>query len=348
MAASQVAGDLLRGRDRPGLVAVAQGLAAVFTVVLLVVLLPSTGVAAAAIASSVAYGVGMAVMIRCLWRLPVVGQGVGRRSARWPARQVFRTGRLVRIGESGRPGRTPSRRTIIAWLSALGHDPVPLGRSIGLCGRTPPRAASIVRKALPALDERGQQRIARSALEERLRGRHHRRAASDGGRGAPAGDAAGQGALWFPDSLVNLAGSLVLLAPYDALSSRTPTWCAGCGPRSASRCSTAEACSARSSPSLGTPAPTGTLVIAGNMYPSRIRLLERLLAAGIPLRLYGRAFRAGGTDPLRAVHAGRCIFQVEKAEVFRSAVACSTTCTRRDRRRQRPPVRGGRRGRGQS
>ena len=77
MAASQVAGDLLRGRDRPGLVAVAQGLAAVFTVVLLVVLLPSTGVAAAAIASSVAYGVALAVMIRCLWRLPVAGQAVG-------------------------------------------------------------------------------------------------------------------------------------------------------------------------------------------------------------------------------------------------------------------------------
>jgi O-antigen/teichoic acid export membrane protein len=70
MSTSQVAGDLLRGRDRPGLVAVAQGLAAVFTVVLLIVLLPSMGVAAAAVASTVAYGVALAVMIRCLWRQP--------------------------------------------------------------------------------------------------------------------------------------------------------------------------------------------------------------------------------------------------------------------------------------
>jgi O-antigen/teichoic acid export membrane protein len=73
IASSQVVGDLLRGRGRLGLVAVAQGLAAVFTVVLLIVLLPSMGVAAAAIASTVAYGVALAVMIRCLWRLTRVG-----------------------------------------------------------------------------------------------------------------------------------------------------------------------------------------------------------------------------------------------------------------------------------
>jgi O-antigen/teichoic acid export membrane protein len=72
MASSQVAGDLLRGRDRPGLVAVAQGLAAVFTVVLLIVLLPSMGVAAAAVASTVAYGVALAVMVHWLWRPPPV------------------------------------------------------------------------------------------------------------------------------------------------------------------------------------------------------------------------------------------------------------------------------------
>jgi O-antigen/teichoic acid export membrane protein len=73
IASSQVVGDLLRGRGRLRLVAVAQGLAAVFTVVLLIVLLPSMGVAAAAIASTVAYGVALAVMIRCLWRLTRVG-----------------------------------------------------------------------------------------------------------------------------------------------------------------------------------------------------------------------------------------------------------------------------------
>jgi O-antigen/teichoic acid export membrane protein len=78
LASGQVAGDLLRGLGRPGLVAAAQGLAAVFTVVLLFALLPSVGVAAAAIASTVAYGVALAVMIRCLWRLAPAGKTATR------------------------------------------------------------------------------------------------------------------------------------------------------------------------------------------------------------------------------------------------------------------------------
>jgi O-antigen/teichoic acid export membrane protein len=67
LACGQVAGDLLRGLGRPGLVAAAQGLAAAFTVILLFALLPVAGVAAAAIASTVAYGAAVATMTRALW-----------------------------------------------------------------------------------------------------------------------------------------------------------------------------------------------------------------------------------------------------------------------------------------
>ena len=70
LACGQVAGDLLRGLGRPGQVAAAQGVAAVFTIAVLAALLPSTGVAAAAIASTVAYGVALAVLASCLWRAP--------------------------------------------------------------------------------------------------------------------------------------------------------------------------------------------------------------------------------------------------------------------------------------
>lgn len=70
LACGQVVGDLLRGRNRPGVVAWAQGLAAVFTVAMLFALLPVIGVSAAAIASTVSYGVALAVMLRSLWRLP--------------------------------------------------------------------------------------------------------------------------------------------------------------------------------------------------------------------------------------------------------------------------------------
>ena len=70
LSCGQVAGDLLRGRNRPAVVAWAQGLAAVFTVVLLIALLPVIGVYGAAIASTAAYGVALAAMLRSLHRLP--------------------------------------------------------------------------------------------------------------------------------------------------------------------------------------------------------------------------------------------------------------------------------------
>lgn len=79
LACGQVVGDLLRGLGRPGLVAIAQGLAAVATVILLVALLPSVGVAAAAIASSVAYGIALAMLIRWLWRPPRPSEARHRR-----------------------------------------------------------------------------------------------------------------------------------------------------------------------------------------------------------------------------------------------------------------------------
>ena len=77
LACGQVTGDLLRGRNHPTVVAWAQGLAAVCTVGLLIALLPMVGVAGAAIASTVSYGVALAVMLRSLWRLPRHARGSG-------------------------------------------------------------------------------------------------------------------------------------------------------------------------------------------------------------------------------------------------------------------------------
>jgi O-antigen/teichoic acid export membrane protein len=74
LACGGVVSDLLRGRNRPVVVAWSQGLAAVFTVALLVALLPIVGVSGAAIASTISYGVALAVMLRCLWRLPHEGE----------------------------------------------------------------------------------------------------------------------------------------------------------------------------------------------------------------------------------------------------------------------------------
>jgi antigen flippase len=77
LACGQVVGDLLRGRKHPGVVAWSQGAAVIFTVVLLIVLLPLIGVAGAAVASTIAYGIALGVMLRSLSRLPRHARGTG-------------------------------------------------------------------------------------------------------------------------------------------------------------------------------------------------------------------------------------------------------------------------------
>jgi len=68
LACGQVTGDLLRGRRQLKVVAWAEGIAAIFTVALLLALLPLVGVYGAAIASTLSYGIALAVMLRHLSR----------------------------------------------------------------------------------------------------------------------------------------------------------------------------------------------------------------------------------------------------------------------------------------
>jgi O-antigen/teichoic acid export membrane protein len=77
LTAAQVIGSLLQGRGHPTAVAWAQSVAALFTIVLLFTLLPFLGVYAAAIASTVSYGVMTAIMLRRLLHLPSHSRGIG-------------------------------------------------------------------------------------------------------------------------------------------------------------------------------------------------------------------------------------------------------------------------------
>lgn len=61
---NQVVGDVLRGYDQALLVARAEGVAAVLTVVLMVALIPTLGVVGAAISSTCSYGLSTAMLIR--------------------------------------------------------------------------------------------------------------------------------------------------------------------------------------------------------------------------------------------------------------------------------------------
>ena len=71
LSCGQVVANLLRGQKRQLAVAKAEGIALIFTLVLLGALLPVFGVTGAAMASSIPYGVSLALMLRSLRRLPL-------------------------------------------------------------------------------------------------------------------------------------------------------------------------------------------------------------------------------------------------------------------------------------
>ena len=233
----------------------------------------------------------------------------------------------MRIGIVG-PNFTDSfASNIIDGLLALGHAPVPLGSSYKVGGRYASVVSMTIRNALPALDERAQLHIARAALhaecqivinlEQRLMPSVVRELQRNGIKVA----------MWFPDAIVNMGRQLMLLAPYDAVFVKEP--------HIVDRLRAVldlplfylpQACNPRWHRPLTAPATEPYLVIAGNMYPSRLLLLERLLASDIPLRLYGAPFpRWVGQTPLRGIHAGRTVLGEEKARVFRSATAVLNT-----------------------
>src|ERR1035438_3843204 len=134
-------------------------------------------------------------------------------------------------------------------------------------------------------------------------------------------------AFWFPDSVANLGRQLMLLAPYDAIFFKDPVLT---GRLRAMLDLPAyylpEACNPRWHRPVAQAGTEPCLVIAGNMYPSRVRLLDRLIAKGIPLRLYGGGLpRWIGETACRAAHTGRYIPRDEKARVFRSAAGVLNT-----------------------
>lgn len=130
-------------------------------------------------------------------------------------------------------------------------------------------------------------------------------------------------ALWFPDHVSNLGRHELFLAGYDRLYFKNP--------RLVEQLTQVHGLPVRYLPEAANPAwhhPVGeygtdpVIVLAGNIHPTRAVLLERLMDAGVPLRLYGSAIPSWIAAPqLRNVHTGRSIHREEKAQVFRAARA---------------------------
>ncbi|MGH3287289.1 MAG: CgeB family protein [Streptosporangiaceae bacterium] len=187
--------------------------------------------------------------------------------------------------------------------------------------------ALLARQAVPRLDERAQRRIVRSALAAGCEVVINVDARLMPSAVTQLRCAGVRVAFWYPDHVGNLGRQLMLLAPYDALFFKEP--------HVVERLRAnldlpvyylPQGCNPRWHRPLGPAGGEPYLVIAGNMYPSRVRLLERLISEGIPLRLYGARFpRWLGQTPLREVHTGRVVFREEKARAFRSAAGVLNT-----------------------
>jgi spore maturation protein CgeB len=188
-------------------------------------------------------------------------------------------------------------------------------------------AVTVARQAMPRLEDRAQQRIVKAALDAGCEAVINLDAALMPSAVARLKRAGIRVAFWFPDHVASIGRQLMLLAPYDALFFKDPHIVDHLRANlDMAVYYLPQGCNPRWHRPLATAGTEPHLVVAGNMYPSRVKLLELLMAKGIPLRLYGTDFpRWIGDTPARSVHAGRCIFREEKAQVFRSAAGVLNT-----------------------
>src|ERR1022692_2218325 len=234
----------------------------------------------------------------------------------------------VRVGVVGRLCPDYFADNVGDALDRLGHVVTQLGPArIRPGGQLTGGLAQLVSQGLPRLDERAQRRIVKAAVAAACEVVINLDADLMPGSVTLLKHAGVQVAFWFPDHVANIGRKLMLLAPYDALFFKEPHLVE----RLRANLDLPvyylpEACNPRWHRPL-TPAGTEPyLVLAGNMYPSRIRLLERLIAKGIPLRLYGPGFpRWLEATSVREAHTGRYLAREEKARVFRAAAGVLNT-----------------------
>lgn len=127
--------------------------------------------------------------------------------------------------------------------------------------------------------------------------------------------------LWFPDSVASVQRLAMIAADYDALFLKDPLFAQRLRDVYGMRASyVPEACNPTWHRPVGRPASSAHIVVVGNLYPTRVRLLTKLHEAGIPLKLFGAGFpRWYDAGAVSAVRPGPFLTRADKSRVFREA-----------------------------
>jgi len=229
----------------------------------------------------------------------------------------------MRIGVIGPADPDDFADNIASALETMGHDSVLLGSPATLPGR--------IGSTLTTFAQR-QRRISsalNSHLVSKVRESRFDLVINVVGQLDPGTvreirrSGAGAVVLWFPDAVSNLGRQAMFEAEYDALFFKEPVL--------VQRARAILGAPAHYLPEACNPAwhrpPSDpgdddepVIVVAGNIYVWRAKLLERLAGAGVPLQIYGgRVPPWLRSDIVRSKHAGRYLRREEKARVFRSA-----------------------------
>jgi spore maturation protein CgeB len=128
-------------------------------------------------------------------------------------------------------------------------------------------------------------------------------------------------ALWYPDAVANIGRMAMIASDYDALFIKDQLF--------AQRLDQVyglpavympEACNPMWHHPVGEAGKEPFIVVVGNLYPTRTRLLHRLNDAGIPLKLYGGGFpRWYDAGALAGLFTNTFVTGEDKSRVFREA-----------------------------
>lgn len=177
---------------------------------------------------------------------------------------------------------------IAVSLAQMGHEPVVLGPAVPDVKWRPARL--IVEMAKQA-SSRMEARLERSLVEVAV-GQNCDLVISVDARLSPTAVRAMREAglrvvLWFPDAVSNLGNLAMFRAPYSAYFFKDPLLVERLvDVYRIPAYFLPEACNPRWHRPVGVPGSDPHIAVVGNIYPTRVHLLEGLLEAGIPLRLH--------------------------------------------------------------